>query len=616
MSYAYSVAIKLSVANLATQGLRLLAGDLLAAHGAAGKLEGKLKALKLVGIGYGLQRIGSSTIGFIEKAVDASKEYTRQLSLMNAAGMSQQEIALSTAAAWKTSRDVLTTTAADNLKAIRELRSVFGLKRMDEAYAILPTVQRTRGVMEALTGKPQENVAFDMVKAIELRTPGVMSKEVMQKNADLMARSLMAFGGTINVNDFHKTLKQTKQAGFGLNDDFVYNYLPTLMQEVKAGPTGGAQSAGTAIATLYRAIVQGVIKKSSIPIWEEMGLIKPSDVVRNATGQMQVKPGGVGYAQLYQENPYAFAQKYAPIIAAYGAKYHLNREQVISGMLGDRNAQWLLNTLIAKVQQFERDKVLIKSGGTSIETYQKLMKTNPQLAEQALHAQWQNILSILGFQVLPKLIPLMVKFANSLDHVAQWIAKHPNLTQGLVIGFGALAVSMSVIGKVMMTAAFIKFMGIGPALTSVAGGLGSLGSVLGKAGLAGAAAVAGYEIGKLINSLGPDGNLGGWIGSKLYDLTHPNDSKPDPHKGQHFVSAFRGKGGGISGGHWENDAVNPFVKPKAQQPVTVHTQINMDGRKVAEAVTQHQARSLSAPLGGANFDGSLQMAPVVLNHAH
>src|SRR5580704_623471 len=147
MSNAYSLAIKLSVVNLASQGLRLITGDLMAAHGAAAKLGDKLKALKLIGIGYGLERAGSATLGFLEKSIDASKEYTRQLSLMNAAGMSQRDIALSTAAAWKTSKDVLTTTAADNLKAIRELRSVFGNQRMDEAYSILPTVQRTRGVM-------------------------------------------------------------------------------------------------------------------------------------------------------------------------------------------------------------------------------------------------------------------------------------------------------------------------------------------------------------------------------------------------------------------------------------------------------------------------------------
>lgn len=66
----------------------------------------------------------------------------------------------------------------------------------------------------------------------------------------------------------------------------------------------------------------------------------------------------------------------------------------------------------------------------------------------------------------------------------------------------------------------------------------------------------------------------------------------------------------------KNTGVSRFVAGKGGSGITVRTQINMDGRKVAEAVTTHQARSLSAPIGGANFDGSMQMAPVLLNQAH
>jgi hypothetical protein len=577
MAFDYSVAIKLSIANLASQGLKMFERDLLGANIAATKLQDKIKGLKLAAVGYGLEKVGSGIFGFLEKSIDASKEYTRQLSLMNAAGMTQRDIALSTAAAWQTSRDVLTTTAADNLKAIRELRSVFGNKNMGEAYEILPTVQRTRAVMEALTGKPQENVAFDMVKAIELRTPGLMSQAAMQSNADLMARSLMGMGGTINVNDFHKTLKQTKQAAFGLNDDFVYNYLPTLMQEVKAGPTGGAQSAGTAIATLYRAIVQGVIRKSSIPLWEEAGLIKPEDIVRNSTGGMQLKPGAVSIAKLFQENPYLAAQKFSDAIAPVMARHHLNREQAITGMFGDRNAAWAMNTMIAKAPQFERDKTLIQSGGTSIETYQKLMKTNPQLAEEAMHAQWQNILSILGYQILPRILPLMVKFATGLDNISQWMEKHPNLTQGLVIGLGGLAVSLSVLGKVMMMAGLIKFLGIGPAIMAA---LTPMGLVVGAIVAIGA---AGYELYK----------HWAWIKDKLG-----------------LGDDWRGSVGHYGGPNadWGGSAGHRAVVTKGGSGVTVHVHNTFDKHGIATMVADEHGKAVNGPQHSTStFDPTLSI---------
>ncbi|MEX3628335.1 MAG: hypothetical protein VB138_01515 [Burkholderia sp.] len=647
MSFAYSVAIKLSVANLASQGIRLLATDLLAAHGAAAKLEDKLKALKLVAVGYGLEKIGSGMLGFLEKSVDASKEYTRQLSLMNAAGMTQREIAEAAAAAWKTSKEVITSSVSENLTAIRELRSVFGKDHMHEAYGILPTVQRTKAILEALTGKQQHGVAFDMVKAIELRTPGTMSAERMQSNADMMAKTLMAMGGTLNVNDFHMALKQAKTSAFGLSDEFVYKYLPTFMQEVKT-KEGGAQSAGTALMTTYQALIGGKLKKSAIPLWESMGLINPGDVVRNSTGQMQLKPGAVKDSALFQANPYEWANKVlAPAIEAYGKKTGLNREQVLSGMFGDRNAQWMMNTLIGKAGQFERDRALVDSGLSGYDTYQKLLKSNPQLAQQALHAQWENVQARLGYEVLPRLIPYMLKFADGLDSIAQWMEKHGTATTAIALGLGAVGIGLTLIGKVLMTAGIIKFLGLGPVISGMLARVGSgimsfIGIVgrgfgllargalfLGRALLMNpiglvitAIAAAAYLLWKNWDYVGPKlqaawdsiksavGALADWMRAKWEWIKSYLPSS--------WFSDSKGSGGTVAqpAAAAQPTGGSPYVAPKADQPVQVTTQINMDGRKVAEAVSQHQAKAASRPFSGsASFDYGMAAPPVGMGYA-
>lgn len=592
-NFAYSVAIKLSVANLASQGIKLIASDLLAAHGAATKLQDKLSALKMAAVGYGLNSVGGSILGFMEKSIDASKEYTRQMSLMNAAGMTQKDIAEATAAAWKTSKDVITSSAAENLQAIRELRSVFGKDHMHEAYGILPTVQRTKAILEALTGKEQHGVAFDMVKAIELRTPGVMTAERMQSNADMMARTLMQMGGTLNVNDFHMALKQAKTSAFGLSDDFVYKYLPTIMQEVKT-KEGGAQSAGTALMTTYRAMIQGVVKKSAIPVWEELGWIKPSDVVRNATGQMQLKPGAMVDAQLFQSNPYEWATKHSADVERYGKAHGLNREQVLSAAFGDRNAQWFMNTMMGKAAQFERDKELIESGGSSYDTYQKLLKTNPQLAQQAMHSQWQNVQARLGYEVLPRLIPYMIKFADGLDKISQWMQRHGTATTAIALGIGGVGIALSIVGKVLMTAGVIKFLGLGPvlagmvpSLTAVSAGLG----VLAQAAGVFAAAYAGWKAGGWLNDhvinpavqkLTGDKNqtLGGWI----YDVTH---KEYDPNEGSRFV------------------------KGKIGQPAQGGGDVYLDREKVGKVLWSDMNKELRRPMAGTSRpDGRMSMTPV------
>jgi hypothetical protein len=124
-------------------------------------------------------------------------------------------------------------------------------------------------------------------------------------------------------------------------------------------------------------------------------------------------------------------------------------------------------------------------------------------------------------------------------------------------------------------------LGLGGMLVNAANGIAALtarlaGAGIGKIGAVGASGFAGYEFGKFLNSLGPDGDLGGWIGSKVYDATHraytPNQS--------------------------------------SHRPIQVHSTINLDGKKVADAVSTHQAKAASAPQTGISlFDTTQSLVP-------
>jgi hypothetical protein len=625
--YAYSVAIRLSVANFASQAVRLVTTDLLKAHRAAVGLQDKLAALKMAAVGYGLDKAGAGLFGFLEKSVNASKEYTRQLSLMNAAGMTQRDIAQATAAAWATSREVVTSTAADNLKAIRELRSVLGKDRLAEAYAVLPTVQRVKAGLEALTGREQPNIAFEVVKAVDLRTSGLMSQAALARNADLMGRTLMAMGGTLNVNDYLMTLKYAKTAALSFNDQFVYDYLPTLMQEVKGGGggfMGNVSTAGTALMTLFTNVVQGQVKKAAIPVWEAMGLIKASDVVRNATGSFQIRPGAVAGAQLYAENPLAWAEKVAPAIEKYARQHHLTDIQAITAMGLPRNAAWVLSTLMLKAPQFERDRQLIESTPNTYEAYQRLLKTNPQLADQALHSQWQNLLAIIGFQILPKIIPLMQSFARVLGGIGDWGQKHPRVLDGIVIGLGSLALASMTLGKVLMTAGLIKFFGLGPALASAFGALISpVGLVVGAIALLG---IAAYELWKHWDVVGPKlkaawqaiesavVSFAGWIGGKLSGMWSGIKSAAGG-----FFGWLEQKWDWIrnhlpflpaAGGAANPAAAQSYAVPPTRASTTVQVPVYLDGRKIADVTAKHLANWLNGPQTGVSFfDGRGALAP-------
>lgn len=590
---AYSVAIKLSLTNMVSSGLGMIAKDLTGLEKNVVSLQDKFKALKMIGVGWGLSHIGSSMFGFMGKTVEASKEYTRQLSLMSAAGMSQLEIAKATSSAWQTSKDVITSSASANLTAIRELRSVFGKDHMSEAYAVLPQVQRTKSIMEALTGKEQHGVAFDMVKAIELGTKGAVTKEGLIAQSEMMSKALMQFGGTLTVQDFHQALKYSRSAAPYLSNDFKFKYLPTLIQEMKTGH-GGASSAGNVIASLYALVAGRQIPKELISNWQDAGLIKKGFVVADKHNRTTSKilPGGILGSPEFAENPYFWAQNYvAPAIKKLMTTKHLSEVDAYYALTKDRMKAFGLQTLVNKAAQFERDRKLIETGPTSIQSYQKLLKTNPQLAQQALDSQWQNVQARIGYEILPRLIPYMIKFADALDGIGQWMQKHPRQLQLLVGGFVGLGVAMSIVGKVLMAAGFIKLFGLGPALAGLLSPMRLAAAAITGATTAFAAFVAfkvGYMIGTWLNNevLSPlvkffsDGkalSLGDWIYQKVHG--DGNDALgPTQYK--------------IQNGH----AVP--VPPKQQTPIQVHSTVTLDGKKVGEAVTKHQAREASRPPTG------------------
>ncbi len=407
----------------------------------------------------------------IDRAIDKAKAYQAQLSLLKATGADQREIALDTAAAWKTAGDVLTTSAADNLKAIRELRSVLGAGNTGAVSAVLPAIQRMSGSLTALTGRTPDGLANDVVRTTELRGAGLVTPEAIQRNAELMSRTVMAMGGTVVPSDFHATMKQAKLSGLHLNDDFVYNVLPFLMQEAKTGHGGGgAQTVGTSLMSTYQAIIGGTLKKSALPLWMEAGLIKPSDVVRNSTGAMQLRPGAVRDGELFQANPYAWVQKdLAPAIERIVKRTGKTQEQVLAGMFGNRNVQMFVGSLLEKRDQIERDRATISKAPTSAVAYNQLAQSNPALASLALQKQWDDLQVQLAYDVLPKLIAGTKFAADELSTLNNFLVAHKTIAKMLGEGFTALFAALAFRGTLKTATGALRLLGDAAAFEAVGG---------------------------------------------------------------------------------------------------------------------------------------------------
>src|SRR5260363_27582 len=97
--------------------------------------------------------VGVAGLSLFKGPLKDAMAYQNQLSNLNVLGMKQAEIAEVVGKAWQVSRDVVTSTATDNLKAYRELRSAFGAGHEHEALSVLPQVQMASSILEAVSGQ-------------------------------------------------------------------------------------------------------------------------------------------------------------------------------------------------------------------------------------------------------------------------------------------------------------------------------------------------------------------------------------------------------------------------------------------------------------------------------
>lgn len=657
MFEAYSVAVRVTLINGVANGLMNMSRAFAKTHGDAKALQRTLDQIKFQVLAGGvLAGTGLFGLHLISKTMPAAKEYARQLALMNTLGMKQADIAKVVGDAWKTTYAVPTTTAAANLATFRELRSAFGSDSEGQAHAsqMLPVVGRLQGVMRSLTGKDQDHVGFDMVKAIELRT-GVMTTAALERNADLMSRAIIGMGGTVTVSDFHGAMKMGKMATNKWSDDFAYNYLPTLMQELKTAHGGGAQSAGTILMSLYQQM-HGKMTKAAMPLWIESGLVRPQDVVKNATGSWQMKPGAVRGTDLFETNPYLWVQQYLrPAVDKLAAAKHITPETAINAMFSNRNAAFGAYNMYVKAAQYDRDKLTITRADGGYQAYAKLLKSDPTLAQAALAAQWQNILAQIGFSIMPTLVAGTLKLIDVLKTLSGWMHEHPRTVKVLTAAFAGLSGVLVFSGSVLMISGAFKAVGlalkvfqvaklfqiargvttvggaisaaasqssmsftVANALTSIFGAIATGAAILANVAIPvlGFAAM-GVGVNKALNYQNVLKNPGAASPQELQAALAYAHANAENYRGQLAKGQINPATGKAFLSKWEADEQalrsgggSPYVAARNRPQDNTKGIINMDGKKVGEIVWGHQADAMArqAFAGGSAFDGGMNLA--------
>ncbi|MCM2537995.1 hypothetical protein [Burkholderia glumae] len=581
MFEAYSIAVKISVVNQVSGALMAMSQQFSKLHGQATQLQSRLEKIKLTMLqGGALLGAGAFGLKMFDGAIKSANGYYHQLALLKNVGMSQVEVAQSVQKAWSTTHEVMSTKAGDNIKTLLELRSA--TLHYDDALAILPTVQRISAVMQSITGAPQEHVGFDMVKGIEFATKSGLTAEGMKAQAEMMSKAIIAMNGTVTAADFHQAFKYSRAAAPYLSDEFKYQYLPTLIQEFKAGK-GGASGAGNTIASLFGVIVGRMIPKELISNWVAAGLVNPKMVQNDPHNRTTSKilPGGVVGTAEFAQNPELYAQKYIrPAIEKLQAKYHISELDAYYALTKNRVAAFGLQTLVNKGPQFERDKALINAAPNSSTAYSNLAKTDPELAQMQLDAQWENLKVRLAYDVVPKLLQAFNWLTPKLSELVDLMEKNQGTVTAFVGTFLGLSALAGVAGSILLVKAAVQALSLALSLTG-GGGLG-------------------MAIGALASPIGIAVVALGTLAAAIYAFRPLSQSEIDSYKTNGGAKLSPSARARVDAG--ELNGINPVSPLVKHQGGVVHTTINMDGRKFAQAVTPYMAGALGSGMYGMGVD--------------
>ena len=583
MFEAYKVGVTLALQNQVSGVLGLIARDFIKVNAHAKALQGTLKEVKLLGMaGAVVGGVGFLGLGLISRTIAPAKEYVHQLQLAKAAGMSQLEIANATSAAWKTTGTVMTTTAAENLKSIRELRMVFG----DTASAVtfLPQMQKIQAVLDSVLhgqgGVGSKDVGFAVAKALELRGAS-MNVANFQAQADLITKGVIASGGKVTPQMLLQAQKYAGVGGTSFNNDFMWGILPTLTQEI------GGSTTGNSLTSMYRAVVGGHMPKATLKLWSQLGLADTSHANVGADSAF-VSPSNIKGSGLFKNNPFEYIQQVLiPALVAHGITDRQDQSSAIDQLFSNRNASRIANILGMQGPRLLKDFNLIGQAG-STGAYSGLIKNDPMMAMAALKAQWENLKTSIGVAVIPILLPAMRGLTSAFNALGQFLYAHPTMTKALTLTFVGLSGLAAIGGTLMIAGAGIKLIGAGFGLL---GGINLTGMGVGLSGIAAGlaalvpaiAALALVVNHKAVADAIDDTSWGKSAGDWLYGVTSGGYAEQNKNS----ISPL--------GGSWS--------PPGMGKPIAMQTQVNLDGKQIATVVSHHQANAMDrSPSSGSSFD--------------
>jgi hypothetical protein len=579
MANLYNIGISIALANGVSPVLAIIAHDLLRLNTSVNQITNNFSQWSRAIGGVASILGGTAILGGMHKIIKAGAEVVHQQELLKLAGATNEEQQIALSKAYEISAKVQTTNIADNLKHLRELRYAFG--DMDKAAQFIEKVTKANAVLGSVKGDMFTDQVWELVKSLEQKGETI-NPDTFNEYIDVMQKATIASGGKVTPQEFFQAFKYGRIAMLGWDKEFIGMYLPRLIQSMTGGGGGGGGGRGgpgNALMSAFAKVVQGQMPKTAAEQFRDLGLATEYQAIPGSS-KSQIRIFG---SELFQHNPYRWVQEVLmPALAKHNITSQEQILETVSRLFPVRTASQVIAELalqgefrLGNASQFSKDAILANKAMATNPAYEELIKYDPDVVMKAFTEQWKSMIQALGAPMVQPALGVMSNVTDIFTSIAQFAGRNPAAIETIGKVFAAIAVGLVAIGGV----ALASLISIPAAIIGLAAAIGTL------AYLEWDKIKAGFNW--IINWFKT------WISS--WGLPHANVAPGTPLAPNDFAHRFTPK---FQKERWDYMPNNPGAKP-----IQIHTQLHIDGRKFAEAVSLHTARLHEFPTRGAFVDG-------------
>ncbi len=462
MLEVFKIGVEIAAHNNVSSVLGIISRDVMGLHGKVGETEAAIKRLGLAMASIGGIMGGAAIIGGLVKVAEHGRDLVHQQSLIAQGGRSQAEIARMTAAAWKTTGDVIGTGVVHNLALAADLGNVLG--DTTKGIAAMPAMAKVGVVLAGFSEghKVDEHVERDFARFLELRGSLVNEKTGQIDPARLEQQARMGeaiVAGLRGQVDPQKLLMFQSQGGgaaAALSDTGLINMIPLIQA------FGRGDKVGTMLSSFEQQLLGGGRNVTEITAhhFEQLGLLKKGHWKQVKGGGIQMDSDAwVDEKGMLSDTAGWVWNRLMPALVKSGVDVHDPGavQKAVSDLHLRSTVSRMLVELIRNELPFTKDAARVQQArGT--DQYAVAAATDPDLKIRAFTEAWQNLMKALGAPLVTGGTDLLLKLAGAVNRLAQMAAAHPQLVfqlEMLAAGLGALMVLGGAIG--IMTLALNPF---------------------------------------------------------------------------------------------------------------------------------------------------------------